>query len=122
MGEPGRPLIEEPLYEGDQVVCVRDVVSDAIVDIYVNNIFANSVQATDSKIEVNLPKTLSLQDRLAQGDPMEIFLKDGHVYEIVLVDVHAISWVNDPLVIACRRQEFTALGSNNGPLLPVTVA
>ena len=195
MGEPGRPLIEEPHYEGDQVVRVRDVVSDAIVDIYINNIFANSVQATDSKIEVNLPKALSLQDKVktkahfcgqtqespiatvnprpvsssgysqvkiynchterhtlevwvldhtdgtsnnagsiyqqyndwgtcpAQGDPMEIDLIDGHAYEIVLVDVDAIGCgVNDPLVVACRRQEFTVLGSNNGPLLPVTVA
>jgi hypothetical protein len=78
LGELCRPLIEEPLYEGDQVVRVRDVVSDAIVDIYINNIFANSVQATDSRIEVNLPKTLSLQYRLAQGDPMEIDLIDGH--------------------------------------------
>ena len=64
MSELGRPLIEEPLYEGDQVVRVRDVVSDAIVDIYVNTIFVNSVQATDSKIEVNLPKALSLQDKV----------------------------------------------------------
>jgi hypothetical protein len=40
------------------------MVSDAIVDIYANTIFVDSVQATDSKIEVNLPKALSLQDKV----------------------------------------------------------
>jgi hypothetical protein len=53
---------------------------------------------------------------------MEIDLKYGHAYEIVLVDVDAIGCgVNDP-VVACRRQVYTVLGSNNGPLLPVIVA
>lgn len=51
------------------------------------------------------------------GPPLFTAFEDGHVYEVVAVDV-ATCGVNTPALLACRRQYIAARGSRAGAALP----
>lgn len=197
IGDLRTPFVASPVHEGSSSVTVHNVTTGALVDVYVDNRFVNSVIAETDPADVPVP-VLSRNQKVrarqhlcgqvrdgepvtvvsapvpepqdgiskvvlfnchtsartvsvwvldhtagmktpagslehnyddwgtcpAQGEPLEVELDHGHLYEIVVVDPGAIgcNGQDDPMVAACRRDVLPFLGSSSGPEFTYAVA
>lgn len=78
-GDLQLPVIQGPVYEGDQVIRVSDLVADALVSVTVNGVFATSIQATGVRAEVNLPRALSVGDEVEARSTFCSQTRESHV-------------------------------------------